>query len=90
MRRFDSKNILYYPSDIGLREVTDRLYCLSDGNLHVSYRAVAGKWESSLSGLEMDVWYTIDLSWDNENGMTVYVNNMQRSWSQVGLQINME
>ena len=54
-----------------------------DGNLHVRYRSVSGIWEGVLTGLESDVWYTIDLSWDNENGMTVYVNNEQRSWSQV-------
>lgn len=59
------------------------LSSFTDGNLYVRYRSPSGVWKSSLSGLEEGKWYTIDISWDHENGMTVYVNNVQRAWLQV-------
>lgn len=59
------------------------IFVLLDRKLYVNYRSVDGVWQSALSGLEMDKWYTLDLSWDDENGMTVYVNDVQRAWQQV-------
>ncbi|XP_067933212.1 uncharacterized protein [Watersipora subatra] len=55
---------------------------LTGDDLYVRYSYLMGVWEATLNNVELNQWYSIDLTWDDENGMTVYVNDVQRAWVQ--------